>query len=379
LLIAATLLSAMHSGIKATTNHMSKYSATTATYQESVTGASATAKTLTGEVGTTILAANIDGLKSLNEASKATADLAKRNLDSFSSDLTAIKDPREFVKEEVVKGASMVTKELEGGVSKLNECVNTVVEETKEFGNKFMNNIGEVEKEIEGQKEAVKSALADAEKRGEDAIAQSNAHHASEMMLVRDLEIQNASYVDDVVKCEEAVEDAPGMKYYGVDEFVYATVGEETIDREFDEEDKEKVKGGLRPVKVSVEIGVMELMSIDEKVKEKEKERKDMKKRENDENAAKTGMDKPAERRRSSIGLEPLLDVSKKEINSPKRMSAAAKRAKSPTRRRSVTSSRSKSPRPSTAGSSRSSRPTSTRARGSRSRNSSVTMTSKDC
>jgi hypothetical protein len=60
-------------------------------------------------------------MKSVHEAGAASAAFARRNLEAFSSDLTAIKDPREAVKEEVIEGANMVTKELEGGVGKLNE------------------------------------------------------------------------------------------------------------------------------------------------------------------------------------------------------------------------------------------------------------------
>jgi hypothetical protein len=258
------------------------------------------------------------------------------------------------------------------------------VKETNEFGEVCMGTIGEVDAAIEGQKSAVSRNLQDASKRASDNMAKASAHQDSSVALVRTLEGQNSRYVDDVVKCEEDVEDAPEMKFYQVDEFVYATAAREDIDKEFDEEDEEKLEKGVPPVKVPVEIGVMDLMSIDEKVKQVEREKREMKKRENDENAAKTGMDRPPERRRSSIGLDagaPLADVSKKEINSPKRMSVSVKRTKSPKSRRGssvVSSSRSKSPRPSTAGAK--ARPTSTRARGGRatSRSGSGIVTSKD-
>ena len=367
------------------TKHVGEFVSSSNEYAQSVGETTEAAGSLAKEVKDESLTKNLSNIEAVHEAGVKAAKFAKSNLETFSSDLTAIKDPRETVKEEVVEGANMVTEELEGGVSKLNECVDTVVKETNEFGETCMGTIGEVDAAIEGQKNNVKENQEGAEKRAEENMVKANAHRDAGLKLVEKLEGQNRKYVDEIVKCEEDVSDAPEMKFYQVDEFVYATATSQAIAEEFDEDDQEKLEKGVSPVKVPVEIGVVDLMSIEDKIKQVEKERREIKKRENDENAAKTGINKPPERRRSSIGPDaslPLADVSKKEINSPsRRTSAAVKRAKSPKSRRgsvASTSSRPKSPRPSTAGTK--GRPTSTRARGGRtSRNGSGTIvTSKD-
>ena len=342
---------------------------------------------LSSNVKTEALASALDRVKNLNEAGSEAVAYARSNLGDFSSDLVAIRDPRETVKEEVIEGAKEVRGELASGVSSLNDCADTVKTQTEEFGERATEAFGEVKSAVESHRAILQSYESEVEKNKEEVLERTTAHFTKESEQLEEAEKLNSHYVDDVVRCEEEVPEVKDRMFYEVDEFVYETAGSEDIEKAFDSENKENNSEGIQPIKVPVSVGIAALMSIEEKVSVREKEKELQRRKEKEECLAKTGMDKPALRRSShgSAKQQDSVDAAKGKESQPvlaevsNCQSPARKNSKAQSHRRTLSSvgaqnkeKRSRSPRPSTAGGKQ--RPSTTRARSRK-----TTAFSKDC
>ncbi|GMH87098.1 hypothetical protein TrVE_jg10935 [Triparma verrucosa] len=368
----------------------SEFQETTSKVSEEVEGVSTA---LTGDITSTIAA----NLEEVQTAGKQAISFGVETIKDTISNMNTMKDPRENVREEVVDGAKNIMSEIKTGIGGVNDVATKVVTDIEAMSSGADEGLSKTEALLAAEIKQAKVDLEATDSAVGEVVAKVQTSAEVEVGGVEKIKEGIVHYVNEIVKCEEEVEDVKSRKFYDVDEAVYETPSSEDITAAFGDGEGEIVESGegMPPVKVPVSVGIATLMSIDERVQMKQKEVAAARKLEMGQENEKKGSMEGKARRRSSIkpGDSVLADVSSEKLNSPSRKSFGGEKimsVNSPKRGRGARATSPKrgsggarkiSPRPSTAGASFSKGTGGPAAAGKtrRTRNAGVVAGSKDC